>query len=147
MEDKPVHIVRVFAGLSDGKPVHEELPAYKNSYGEYELLSSPGLALNLAKGDIVDLTFADKPAKILKRGGNFCIQIYGAEFSVENLEEFEESIATVLSGSVDGIYKGNLAISIPSGVGLEKINKFFDHFTKKLVLNGISPIYIKILKM
>nr|WP_232461863.1 DUF4265 domain-containing protein [Burkholderia ubonensis] len=43
--------------------------------GSYELLSSPGLTLNLAKGDRVRIDDTERPAAVLTRGGNFCIQI------------------------------------------------------------------------
>ncbi|ASD78905.1 hypothetical protein [Burkholderia gladioli] len=45
--DENVTLIRVFAGTaSDGSAVCEELPARKIDEDVYELLASPGLALN-----------------------------------------------------------------------------------------------------
>lgn len=72
-----ITLIRVFAGTaSDGNAVCEELPARKIDEDVYELLASPGLALNLAKGDVTHIGSPATPATVLKRGGNFCVQVY-----------------------------------------------------------------------
>jgi len=48
-------LINVYAGMNDKGVVYEELPARKLDDNLYELLSSPGLALNMARGDIVSI--------------------------------------------------------------------------------------------
>ncbi|UQO33861.1 DUF4265 domain-containing protein [Burkholderia cepacia] len=71
--DQDDDLIHVYAGSSGDAPVHEELPARQVEPGIYELLVSPGLVLNLAKGDLVRIDDPDRPATVLKRGGNYCI--------------------------------------------------------------------------
>ena len=66
--------IRVLAGENTDGPVYETLPARQIDEHVYELLASPGLTLNLARGDIVSIADPLAPAEVLKRGGNFCIQ-------------------------------------------------------------------------
>ena len=54
-------LIKVFVADDDG-PVYEELPALQKGPSTYELLSSPGLALNLAKGDLVSIIDPNTPA-------------------------------------------------------------------------------------
>ncbi|MET3118846.1 hypothetical protein AAKU64_003081 [Undibacterium sp. GrIS 1.8] len=131
MEDKEKILIHVYAGESNNLPVFEELPAYNLGGNIYELLSSPGLALNLAKSDVVEIVDTKQPVKVLKRGGNFCIQIYSDNISDQDLSHLEKDVAHVLSGTVDGVYMGNLSLTVPSSAGIENINVFFDSFTKK----------------
>ncbi|WP_371919567.1 DUF4265 domain-containing protein [Pseudomonas sp. SWI44] len=87
MDDKEnVCLIKVF--VSDRGPVYEELPAIHKGEFTYKLLSSPGLALNLAKGDLIDIKDTNSPAVVVKRGGNFCINIYAGGW----LEEKSKSL-------------------------------------------------------
>jgi hypothetical protein len=119
-------LINVYAGTCNGDVVFEELPAIFIGNTKYELLVSPGLALNLAKGDIIDIAENHLPAKVLSRGGNFCIQIYDTG---QNHIPILEELVSELGGSIDGINNGNLAISVPATAGLDKINTLFDRFT------------------
>ncbi|OXI91322.1 hypothetical protein CFB50_02195 [Burkholderia sp. AU33423] len=51
--DQEYDLIYVYAGSSGDVPVHEELPARQVEPGVYKLLASPGLTLNLAKGNLV----------------------------------------------------------------------------------------------
>lgn len=85
MEDKqsPV-LIQVYMADDDGA-VREELLARQIDQDTYELLSSPGLAQNLARGDIISIKNKNAPAELLKRGGNFCIQIYADYIPPEDI--------------------------------------------------------------
>ena len=132
MDDKGKMLTANFyAGSANGSPVYEELPVKKLADNSYELLSSPGLALNLAKGDIVKVLDAQKPAYVLHRGGNFCIQIYADELPDDELNTLSEFLKLKLDGTLDGVYKGNLAISVSATKGLQNIRDFFDAFTER----------------
>jgi len=67
--------IKVFVKMGKTRPIFEELPVRQLSETTYKLLASPGVALNLAKGDIIEIVDQHKAPVVLKRGGNFCIQI------------------------------------------------------------------------
>ena len=123
--------VNFYAGVVNASSVYEELPVRKIAENQYELLASPGLALNLAKGDIVHVFDNHQTPTVLKRGGNFCIQIYSEHISKVTLERLTKTLHSRLSGTLDGKYMGNLAISVPATAGLVCIREFFDAFTEQ----------------
>jgi len=139
MDDNYV-LIHVLAGHSSTGPVLEELPATRISTNKYRLLASPGLALDIAKGDVIELN-KDKKAIIIERGGNFCIQIYADKINLKDIEKLERSIRSSLNGSIDGSNNGNLAITIPSSNGIDKINSVFDDFKNN---TGIQWYYANI---
>ena len=120
-------LIHVYVTDDDG-PFFEELPARKIDQDSYELLSSPGLALNLARGDIVSIKDREAPAVVLKRGGNFCIQIYADSIPQEELTLLENGVVHELGGTLDGVFEANLSFAVPARNGMEKINDFFDRF-------------------
>ncbi|WP_220272901.1 DUF4265 domain-containing protein [Aquitalea aquatica] len=112
--------------------MYEELPAIPVGDGCYELLSSPGLALNMAKADLIRIEKIDQPAVVLRRGGNFCIQIYADEIADEEIERLNQTVLSELGGSLDGVNGGNLALSVPSSNDIQTINRFFDGFKSRV---------------
>jgi hypothetical protein len=130
--DKAFCVINVYAGhSSNSRPIHEELPAIDAGDGSYKLLASPGLALNLAKNDVVRIDEIDRPATVLKRGGNFCIQIYADTIPPDEIKKLEDDVQRELGGSLDGINGGNLALSVPSANGFHAINRLFDEFQSR----------------
>jgi hypothetical protein len=117
-------LVLVYVGQNDSGPVFEELPALHIEGNTYELLRSPGLALNLAKGDIIQIPGNPEPAKVLKRGGNFCVQLY--DCNIEHRDYIVETVRDKLAGSLDGMKDGNLSFSISSSNSMTRINLVFD---------------------
>lgn len=120
--------IRVLAGENESGPVFESLPARQIDEHIYELLASPGLTLNLARGDIVNIENPMAPAQVLKRGGNFCIHIYADEVPQAAVEQLADAVQAQLGGTLDGQYEGNLTFSVPSRHGLYNINRPFDAF-------------------
>ncbi|MBN3809667.1 DUF4265 domain-containing protein [Paraburkholderia sp. Ac-20347] len=141
--DKDNRVIRVYAGHNELGPVYEELQAVQLDDGSCELLASPGLALNLAKGDLVCIDDVSRPAVVLKRGGNFCIQIYADAIPDTEVARLERDVANESGGSLDGINNGNLALTVPSINGLASINKFFDEFKRR---TGIEWYYSNVYK-
>ncbi|KVQ18666.1 DUF4265 domain-containing protein [Burkholderia cepacia] len=139
--DQDDDLIYVYAGSSGDAPVHEELPARQVEPGIYELLVSPGLVLNLAKGDLVRIDDPDRPAMVLKRGGNYCIQIYGDAIPDHEIDRLASEVESELSGTLDGRYGGSLALSVPSGAGGERIRTVFDGFTAR---TGLAWYYANI---
>ena len=120
--------IRVLAGENSSGPVYETLPARQIDEHVYELLASPGLTLNLARGDIISIADPLAPAEVLKRGGNFCIQIYADEVSQEAVDQLERDVQEQLGGTMDGQYKGSLTFSVPGHHGIYSVNGPFDAF-------------------
>ncbi|WP_206445462.1 DUF4265 domain-containing protein [Burkholderia gladioli] len=88
-----ISLIRVFAGAaSDVSAVCEELPARKIDEDVYELLASPGLALNLAKGDVIHIGSPATPVTVLKRGGSFCVQAYSDHISQDDRPGWSPSL-------------------------------------------------------
>ncbi len=142
MDDKGnVCLIKVF--VSDRGPVYEELPAIHKGEFTYELLSSPGLTLNLAKGDLIDIKDTNSPAVVVKRGGNFCINIYAGGVARGKIEKLEAEVGELLGGTLDGVYKGNLAFSVPSKNDINKIESVFNGFKEE---TGIDWYYSNIYK-
>lgn len=142
MRDHEFEVIYVYAGRSsDGHPVHEELPAREIAPGDYELLASPGLTLNLAKGDIIRIDDPDRPATVVKRGGNYCIQVYGDTIPRDEIDRLSHEVEIELGGTLDGRYGGSLALSVPSKAGDERIRAVFDGFTER---TGLAWYYANI---
>ncbi|MGL5002548.1 MAG: DUF4265 domain-containing protein [Casimicrobium sp.] len=143
MDEKQHNVAKFYVSGADSSPVFEELPVNRIDDNVYELLASPGLALNMAKGDIVEITDPLKPATILKRGGNFCVQIYADSMSDQVMKDLEEEVNDKLRGTLDGAYKGDLAFSVPARVGIPALRAVFDAFTAR---TGIQWYYGNIYK-
>lgn len=143
MEDKqsPV-LIQVYMADDDGA-VREELLARQIEQDTYELLSSPGLAQNLARGDIISIKNKNAPAELLKRGGNFCIQIYADYIPPEDITALENDVIREFDGTLDGVFEGNLSLAVPAKNGMERINEFFDRFREK---TGIQWYYANVYK-
>lgn len=135
--------IQVFVAMREHGPVCEELPARSLGDDRYELLSSPGLALNLARGDIVEIRDRAAPATVLRRGGNFCVQLYADELAPDEVAALERNVATQLHGSLDGLYGANLALTVPASAGMERICQVFDAFTER---TGVAWYFANVYK-
>jgi hypothetical protein len=136
-------LIQVFVAMREHGPIHEELPARSMGENRYELLASPGLALNLARGDIVEIRNRDEPATVIRRGGNFCVQIYTDALAPADLDALEKEVGQRLQGGLDGAYRGNLALTVPARAGMENICQVFDAFSQK---TGIEWYFANVYK-
>lgn len=144
MDDENQEIsIRVVAGQNDHGPVYEPLHVRQIDEDSYEILYSPGLTLNLAKGDIISIKDPQAPAVVLKRGGNFCIHIYSNHIPEEHIIALGADVATELGGMLDGRYKGNLTLSVPARNGMDNIALFFNRFRET---TGFEWYYANIYK-
>ena len=144
MDDENQEIsIRVVAGQNDRGPVYEPLHVRRIDEDSYEILYSPGLTLNLAKGDIISIEDPQAPAVVLKRGGNFCIHIYSNHIPEEHIVALAADVATELDGMLDGRHKGNLTLSVPARNGMDNIARFFNRFRET---TGIEWYYANIYK-
>ena len=142
MDDKATTI-KVFAGRSPTGIVQEELLVLPIGENKFKLLKSPGLAMDMAKDDIIELVSEESPPLVQKRGGNFCIHVYSDFMPTSEIEKLEKLVVENLRGSLDGIYEGNLTFSVPSSAGVERIKNSFDEFTRR---TGIQWYYSNIYK-
>lgn len=121
----------IYAGkTSSGKTRLEEVLVECIDGNIYKLLSAPGLALNLAKGDTFEFINSDEPVKIICRGGNFNIHIYEANLTLEDYEDFKSELLDYLGGTIDGLSGNNMAITVPSAQGIQNIKSFFINFSQ-----------------
>ncbi|MEI7352096.1 DUF4265 domain-containing protein [Pectobacterium parmentieri] len=121
-------LVHIYVANNDDGPVFEQLPVREIEKETYELLSSPGLALNLARGDIFRIKDKHTHPEVLKRGGNFCIHIYADELPPEDITRLEDEVLSQLNGTLDGIFEGNLTLAVPARNGMDKIADVLDAF-------------------
>ncbi|WP_083294614.1 DUF4265 domain-containing protein [Burkholderia plantarii] len=128
-----MELIEIFAGRTTaGEPVREELPAQAIGDGTYELLASPGVASNIAKGDVIRVLDASGSIEIIRRGGNVCVQTYFSPYlESKDRQEIEANFLTRLTGSVDGESDRNMCFSIPVGIGFSAIGNFFNNLTNK----------------
>ena len=140
--DDDFEIIYVLAGTSNSGPVLEELPAKRLAENLYLLLASPGLALNIAKDDLITLDENKKPI-VVKRGENFCIQIYSDSIDDRSINELEANVGKSLHGSLDGRHGGAFAFSIPVEMGFDAIKSVFNEFSSK---TGVDWYYANIYK-
>ncbi|MCK9818254.1 DUF4265 domain-containing protein [Pseudomonas sp. MAFF 302046] len=135
--------IEVFAGPSSTGPVFEKVHARKIDADVYELLSSPGLTLNMARGDVISIKNKTAPAEIIKRGGNFCIHIYADFIPEEYILTLAEEVRAEIGGMLDGRNNWDLCLTVPSRVGMQRINSFFDKFTD---VTGVQWYYANVYK-
>ncbi|ACX86346.1 conserved hypothetical protein [Pectobacterium parmentieri WPP163] len=136
-------LVHIYVANNDDGPVFEQLPVREIEKETYELLSSPGLALNLARGDIFRIKGKHTHPEVLKRGGNFCIHIYADELPPEDITRLEDEVLSQLNGTLDGIFEGNLTLAVPARNGMDKIADILDAFREK---TGIEWYFSNIYK-
>lgn len=142
INQKPI-LIEVFVAMRNGSQVFEQLPAHRLSENTFELLSSPGLALNMARGDVIAIENPHEAPVVLRRGGNFCIQLYADALAPEAIAQLENDVVATLGGTLDGIDVGNLSLSIPAYVGMASIDRLLTAFTEK---TGVQYYYCNVYK-
>jgi len=125
-----VELIKVYAGKGKNGYVYEELLVKQQAKNCYKVLKSPGLALNIAKGDVLKISNGAVPAEVVSRGGNFCIQIYSCTDNID-IEQMDNDVRKCLGGTLDGVRDGNLSFSVPAKNGFNKTNEYFDAIGKK----------------
>jgi hypothetical protein len=108
---------------SDGTIVYESLLAVPCGSRRYRLSKSPGMVENLAAGDVIELD-ENRPEgyRLLKRGGNVCVQV----IRTEGISEFQTRLSELvesLGGWCDGATPQLIVFTIPVGVGLPRLKR------------------------
>jgi hypothetical protein len=130
--------ISVFAGLRDGKPMRESIPAEKLAGNRYRMLASPGFANEFASGDVIELIDNDGRFRVVQRGGNVCVQIFFRGDKDFAKKEFGRRLAA-LDGWLDGGTEGkggNLLIyTIPHTAGFPAIEGAFENLPNHIELD------------
>lgn len=122
-------LIRVFVGpSSSGHPVFEELLAMSLDESIYRLLSSPGLALGLARDDIIKLDEESGIYSVVSHGGNLCIQMYSDKAMSSCGDELIKLVVNELGGSLDGRTAKQLIFSVEYLKGFSNIERIFNSF-------------------
>lgn len=118
--------IRADVERADGAPAFEIVDVDRLGPNTYRLHASPGLALDLAAGDVFEVD-SDGITRVVTRGGNVCVQIYlyeGAELS--SVEEAARSAFEPLGGLVDGLAAREVVVTVPVTAGFEAIEVRLD---------------------
>lgn len=127
--DNDLHLIHVYAGHGKNGGVFEEIPARLIKGNRYRILRSPGLAQNLAKGDVIEVSGRAEHPTVISRGGNFCIQIFFPE--PVDLNQLSQDVERELNGTLDGANDDVLSFSVPSDNGMDKIDRYFNELRKE----------------
>ena len=129
MEDN-FKLIYVYAGHGKNGAVFEEISAQFIKASQYKILKSPGLAQNLAKGDVIEINGKAEHPIVISRGGNFCIQMYFPRRI--DLNKLSQDIKLKLNGTLDGANEDVYSFSIPSSNGMDKINHYFNKLKEEI---------------
>ncbi len=111
---------------ADGTPVFESVLADRVAPKTFRLVCSPGLAFGLAAGDefILDRD-ADYGYRIVKRGGNVCVQFF-LRRQISLAKGYLVPKVRDLDGFMDGEDEKLLVFTIPAKSGFDRIEGIFD---------------------
>lgn len=119
-----VTTLRIYAGEKpSGERVDEEVLVEDLGHGVWRLLASPGLALGIAAGDVIELD-DDHRARPSRRGQNIAIQVFAPPHEGDELHE----PLRALGGRLDGQTPSLTVYTVPAGAGFPAIEHVMDEF-------------------
>ncbi len=118
--------VNVIAILHDGRRIPENLLVEAVRENTFRLLHSPGLVQGLAAGDQFQLAPQEPFGyRLLKRGGNVCLQVFVEADKVAEMRTTLTPLAQEIGGRLDGdaafAALANLVFTIPVTAGFPAI--------------------------
>jgi hypothetical protein len=123
-------VVRLIAGSSSsGAPAYEEVLVESKGDSRFLLLRSPGLAVGLAAGDVFELG-TDGTFKVLTRGRNVCIQIFGNR-NLDPVERESNARLGPLGARLDGRAAKELVYTVSVDVGFPAIEEALRHISER----------------
>jgi len=113
--------VSLRAGYVDGKWVHEEVRVNALDGKRFVVLQSPGLVLDLAAHDIIDV---DEKGEfvLVRRGGNVAIQVF-CEGEETNVARHLGCVLGSIGGRVDGVGDGVVVVTVPARSGFHRLEE------------------------
>lgn len=116
-DDISPEVFRLQAGKKrSGEAVYENVLASRVSGSRVKLTHSPGLALGIAAGDVIDVE-SDGSYKLVSHGGNIAVHIYGDPLVARSIE----SKIAGIGGWWDGGVKNLTIYTIPADAKFSKI--------------------------
>jgi hypothetical protein len=107
-----------------GQPVHEEVLVDRLSPGRYRIVASPGLVLGVAAGDVIETIGDEGGFRVVSRGGNLAIQLFGDNCLVdEHLHELSG-----LSHAIDGRAQNLTVLTVPVRLGFARVEAALNDF-------------------
>lgn len=126
MTEPLVTISLVVERGGSGEPFLEEVRAIRLDTNRYQLAQSPGLVPGVAAADEIELAPEEPNGyRVIRRGGNVCVQLFTRHDPDECLEWLEPQVLR-LSGRVDGRAPKLLVFTIPVASGFDAIQSIFD---------------------
>ncbi|WP_263147990.1 DUF4265 domain-containing protein [Pseudomonas sp. RIT-PI-AD] len=135
---------------SNGRILREEVLVKKLATGDYLLLASPGIVLNLAKGDRFRVLDECAPVKVL-RAGNICVQFFSDGIIADAIQVIKKVVVEKLNGTVDGYTERSIVITVSVELGFAKIESVVNELANKYNLewyygnvyemeDGVTPL-------
>lgn len=129
--------VNLVAETKNGKPILENVLVEEIADNRFRLLCSPGLVPGLAADDEFELDEKEMHGyRLLKRGGNICVQMFfrnDAEECRRVLEPLTEQLGGRLDGEAVASRNSMLVLTIPVYAGFPAIERLME------VAKTISP--------
>src|SRR5688572_12302651 len=124
MRQPPTTINLVVQINPDGTPFHESVLVESMGGNHYHVLASPGLLAGFAGGDDIELTEEPPGYRVIRRGGNVCVQFFWRG-DLDACARDLDAKAGVLGGRRDGEADGLLVFTIPVSAGFTAIEAIF----------------------
>ena len=110
----------------DGRPMRDPVHAADLGRGRFRLLHSPGFVQGIAAGDEFEVLGPDGAFRVVHRGGNLAVQVFGREtFPPEMAAETARRVAGELGGTLDGRIERGMVFTVPVAAGFPAIERFF----------------------
>ncbi len=124
-----MQLIKLFAGTaSSGKQVLEELPVNKIGESVFQLLSTPGLVLGLARDDEINLDAEASTYKLVRRGGRVAVQVYSSGLNSEELHPLASQLAQMASATLDRLTPRQAVFSFPAASGFVQVERLLNLF-------------------
>jgi len=124
MTDPGVVTVNLLVGRNkSGKPIFEEVPVepVPGSTG-VRVLATPGMVLNVAAGDVIEVDRECGSFTTLIRGGNVGAHVFADHELVDRFM----SVIEAAGGRLDGRDEGLSSFTVPYGSGVVELEKIFN---------------------
>lgn len=123
--------IKILAGMSSsGEKVYEELPVRPVNGNTFQILTSPGLVLGIAKGDEILFESESGEFEITKRGQNVCVQLFVRTTMSGAVDRLEKQVIEQLNGTRDGATPLQSVFTIHVSKGFAAIEQVFSQFAK-----------------
>jgi hypothetical protein len=110
---------------ADGSPFFESVLVEPVDDGSYRVLASPGLVEGIAAGDEIEMVAGRQGEfRLVKRGGNVCIQFFW-DGDIDRCPLALAPRIEALGGRIDGQTSGLLVFTVPASAGFEAIEAIF----------------------